>query len=518
MASSRTTHLLPRQPQHERFALSRQLFISLLCVVYFAAFASFGVQADGLIGENGILPASALLERAGAELHSAEKYWQLPTLLWLGSSDAAIRGLCIAGALGSLLPMAGVAPRLVLLLLWSLYLSLVSVGGIFFSYQWDALLLEAGLSSLFFAPRGWLPSRTRRAPVSKAGLWLLRWLLLRVMLLSGLVKLLSGDETWRDGTALAFHYLTQPLPTWTSYYAHQLPALLHALGTAATLAIEIGAPLLIFGPRRARGLAFVLLAGLQLAIAATGNYGFFNLLTLCLCVTLLGDDVLLRAVPQALRAGVRRRYSDSPEASPASPRRRAPIWLAAASLFALSTSAALDRIGVAAPRPHWFEALETAAAPLRSINSYGLFAVMTTSRPEILLEGSYDGREWRSYEFQWKAGRLDRRPSFAGLHLPRLDWQLWFAALRGCEGAPWFHRLLARMLAGSREVAGLLRVDPFPGQPPRYLRSSLYAYEFDPSPGPNWWRRSFIGPYCATVTLRGEQLQRADLPLLPEPE
>lgn len=524
LASRATRILVGPDLLPEHFAVTRRIFLVLLGIVYFAAFASLGVQVEGLIGSAGILPADELLQAADRQLGAA-KYWRVPTLLWLGGGDDVLRGICIAGALLSLLPIAGLAPRAALLALWALYLSLASVGGIFLNYQWDALLLECGLLALFFAPGGLHPRRARVEPVSKLGLWLLRWLLFRLILLSGLVKIIGEHPTWRDGTALAFHYFTQPIPSWTSYYAHHLPAAIHSFSTTATIWVEVGGALLILGTRRMRMLAFVLLAGLQLLIAASGNYGFFNLLTLALCATLLGDRSWLHLVPVWLRDWQSRRARDS-AASPSA----APVWawlgafrsghrlrrwsagLAATVLIGLGAFAALDRVGMRVPRPDWVRGLERLAAPARSINSYGLFATMTRSRPEIVLEGSLDGYEWRPYEFEWKPGTLGRRPSFAGLHMPRLDWQLWFAAWRGCERARWFHRFMLRLLVGTPEVVALLAFDPFPGDPPRYLRSRLFKYEFEARSSSHWWRRSLTGPYCATVTLRGGELRRAKLP------
>ena len=495
--------------------LTRQLFLGLLGIVYLAAFASFGVQAEGLIGSQGILPAVDLLGAASAELGS-ERYWQIPSLLWLvGASDTALRGLWVAGVLLSLLPALGIAPRAVLGLLFALYLSLVSVGSVFFNYQWDALLLETGLLALFYAPPGWLPRRTLAAPASQLGLWLLRFLLFRLMLLSGLVKWLSGDPTWRDGSALALHYWTQPIPNAISYYAHQLPATIQAISTFATLAIEVAGPFLIFAPRPFRLAGFAMLAGLQIAIGATGNYGFFNLLTLALCVTLLDDALLRRLTPAAWRARLEAWPAVSEQKSPTR-LARAPALVAAGLLVLLASDAALRRLGL--PSSQWLGSTLQVAAPLRAINSYGLFAVMTTTRPEILLEGSDDGRKWRPYAFHWKPGALDRAPGFALLHMPRLDWQLWFAALRGCERAAWFHRFLAATLEGREPVAEMLRVNPFPDQPPRYLRSSTYAYEFTGRHDDRWWRRSFSSAYCATVTLRGGRLARASLPPSPHSE
>jgi hypothetical protein len=161
----------------------------------------------------------------------------------------------------------------------------------------------------------------------------------------------------------------------------------------------------------------------------------------------------------------------------------------------------LDRFGIGL-RPVPLAALLRLAAPFQLANPYGLFSVMTTSRSEIEVEGSADGRVWRAYRFRWKPGPEERRPGFAGLHMPRLDWQLWFAALDGCAGAPWFQGFQRRLLEGEPAVLALLAENPFPDAPPRRLRSRLYAYRFAPPGSDAWWQRDLLGPFCPGTFLK----------------
>ncbi len=500
-----------RAPQlgPETYRLTRRVFLALLGLVYLAAFASLWVQLDGLIGSRGIAPAAELLERADLRL-GGEARWRIPSLLWLGSSDGALHGLCAAGVAASLLLVGGVAPRAVLMLLWVLYLSLVVVGDVFLGYQWDALLIETGLCAIFFAPGGVGPRAAAGRPVERAGLWLLRWLLFRLIVQSGAVKLLSGDPTWWGLSALHFHYFTQPLPTWSSWYVHHLPGALHSISVFITLAIEIGLPVLVFAPRRARWLAFACFAALQLLILSTGNYGFFNWLTLALCVTLLDDASLRAAIPGRWR-------STAPEVSDPPARRG---WRRAGHVVFVGLAIGLIGLSATAPlavrfsgAPAWLVQLQRKIAPLRSVNQYGLFAVMTTERMEIELEGSADGREWRPYVFRWKPGPPDRAPGFTGPHMPRLDWQMWFAALRGCRRALWFQNFMLRVLEGSESALGLLAGNPFPDAPPRYLRTPFYRYTFAAPGGEAWWSRQRVGAFCPPVRLENGRLEplRRDL-------
>src|SRR5436190_7006671 len=286
------------------YLLSRWLFLRLLGAVYLVAFVSLAVQVPGLLGEHGILPAGAFLERVHAQYGGAA-YRLFPTLCWLGAGDGMLRLLAWGGAALALLLIAGVAPAPVLLLLWMCYLSLSVAGQAFLWFQWDGLLLETGLLAILYAPGRLVLSLTRDQAPSRWMRWLMWWLLFRLMFLSGVTKLVSGDTAWRHLTALDYHFWTQPLPTWPAWYAYWTPVWVHRAMTLAILAIELLVPWLIFVPerwRRARYVGCALLVLGQLAIALTGNYGFFNLLAIVLCVPLLDDGVLERVLPLRLVA------------------------------------------------------------------------------------------------------------------------------------------------------------------------------------------------------------------------
>ena len=471
------------------------MFLRVLGLVYLAAFLSLWVQIDGLVGSRGILPAQDLFARASTAL-GRERYWLLPTLYWLRPSDAMLHALCGAGSALALLLVLGIAPVPCLVGLWLGYLSLEVVGQDFLSFQWDILLVETGFLAIFVAPLGLWPRLAREAPPPRAIVWMHRWLLFRLMFSSGAVKLLSGDPTWRNLTALEFHYWTQPLPTWIGWYASLLPPWAQKASCAAMFAIELGVPMLIWGGARPRLLAFGALAGLQLLIFATGNYGFFNLLTIGLCVMLLDDSVW--------PGWARRLVEKAPF-----PRGTAwPRWITmpvAALLLVLGVLQMLSpsRAGLDWPAP--LRLFERAAAPLRLVNGYGLFAVMTTTRPEIVVEGSDDGETWTEYEFRWKPGDLSRVPAFVEPHQPRLDWQMWFAALGRYDQNPWFVAFLLRLLQGSPEVTALLGRNPFPDHPPRYVRALRYLYRFtdlaERRASGHWWKREPQGLYLPEVTL-----------------
>jgi hypothetical protein len=318
------------------------------------------------------------------------------------------------------------------------------------------------------------------------------------MFMSGVVKLTSGDPSWWNLTALDYHYWTQPLPTVLGWWADQSPEWIRRFSTAAVLLIEIVAPFLIWFPRRVRLLGCGLLVLLQIAIGLTGNYAFFNLITLALCLLLIDD---------AVWPGGRRLTNGTPAATG----RAWSVWPALAVIVVTMPLNAFLIYSGCKPEAKWpapIEALYGAVAPFRVVNGYGLFRVMTKERSEIIIEGSDDGIEWKPYEFKWKPGALDRMPAFVEPHQPRLDWQMWFAALGDARQNPWFFGLAGRLLENSPAVLRLLGKNPFPEKPPRYLRAELYRYRFSTvakhKATGQWWQRQDLREYLPTISLRGE--------------
>jgi hypothetical protein len=467
----------------------RGLFMRALGAVYLVAFTSLAAQLKGLFGTRGIRPVGTYLDAVRERQPARERLRRVLTVFWLDASDETLSLACRAGQAASVLSMLGIAPRTTASATWMLYLSFVSVGREFLQYQWDALLLENGLHAILVAPS------TRSDHPSASQVALMRWLAFRLQFESGHCKLASHDPTWRSGDACAIHFETQPLPTRTGWHAHQLPRPVRRFSTFATLVLELGAPWLAFGPRGMRRTGFVLLTGLQALIAATGNYGFFNVLTMIDNLWLLDDASLGRFA----RLG-----RTKPRSSRAPLWRRLAVALATVPIAAASLGIVLLRLFPRTRIPAAFERLYGAIAPLHSVNPYGLFAMMTTDRPEIVIEGSDDGVTWREYQFRYKAGDLHTAPRWAAPHQPRLDWQMWFAALG--RAPAWFMRLLERMLEGSPDVLALLRDNPFPDRPPQYVRALLYDYRMTDRNTHRetgaWWRRELLGTYVPALALR----------------
>jgi len=500
---------------------ARRWFLRALGMIYLIAFVSLWVQVDGLIGSDGVSPLNQFLPAVRAQL-GRDAYALLPTLGWFNSSNAFLHFLCCGGVVLSLLLIFGIAPALSLAALFAFYLSLTIAGQTFLSFQWDVLLLETGFLSIFLAPwRLWpreliwwprSPTPGIASPVSRAGLFLLKFLLFKLMLMSGVVKLTSGDDSWgwlnhsfhwSALTALDYHYWSQPLPTMFSWWADKSPEWFKHFSVAFCLGVEIIVPFFIWAPRRPRLIAAGLIIFLQLAIAVTGNYCFFNLLTIALCLLLIDDAAVFRMERRASPA--------SQELRPPSTKSIIDRLLMYCAIVVVIVTLPINAwliFSAFKPRtrpPHALATVYEQLEAFRIVNGYGLFRVMTKDRCEIVLEGSAEGVEWLPYEFKWKPGDVKRAPGWCAPHQPRLDWQMWFAALERPQENPWLGGLIVRLLQGSQDVNRLLAYNPFPDKPPRYIRAMFYRYRFttvsELRQTGAWWKRQELREYLPTVSL-----------------
>lgn len=485
---SKHDQLIFRQPNAESpFELARWLFLRGLALIYFVAFASLSTQIDGLIGSQGILPLQQALQALTGEVGD-KKYWLFPTLFWFDDSDRTLTAACYLGMAGAVLLLFNRFERTALALCYALYLSLTVAGRDFTAFQWDALLLESGFLALFL---------TWGSPVV---FFLYRFLIARFMFMGGVVKLASGDPVWSDLTALDYHYLTQPLPTPLAYYAYHLPHWFNHLCVAGVLVIELILPFFVFLPRRFRHIAGWSFIALQSGILLTGNYNFFNLLTLLLCLFLFDDRALEPLLPASLSAAIRRQSrTPGPVANTL-----AILWL----LLVMLTCA--GRIWLYHSRPSAPAVIKSLLQPIAAfsvVNNYGPFAVMTTQRPEIIVQGSADGEHWQTYRFKYKPVALDQRLSWNIPFQPRLDWQMWFAALSTQHPPAWFSGFVAALLKGSPPVLSLLAGNPFPTKPPIFVRALLYRYSFTTpeqrAASGDTWKREYLGVYWPASRLKG---------------
>jgi hypothetical protein len=459
-----------------------RLFLKGLALVYTAAFLSLAVQIDGLAGPQGILPLGEGLERLHAA-QGAAAWLQVPTLFWLDSSAAALNAAAFAGALLAVLLLLGRGPqRLVLALLFVLYLSLYHAGQVFTNFQWDYLLLEAGFLAIFLAD-----------PPSRLVVFLYHWLLFRLRFLSGVSKLASDDPSWSSFTALRHYFETQPLPHAGAWWAHQLPEPLLRAGAGLTFFSELVVPFFIFLPRPFRLFAAGVTALMQLLIMATSNHNFFNLLTLLLCLFLLDDRAVRRLLPERLTARLGARIR------PPGPVFQTLTFAAALLIVAVSLGNMYPLVSGGA-MPKRLEGLGAIGPRYGIGNSYHVFPNMQTERQELSVAGSYDGRHWERYVFRYKPGALDATPPFVVPHHPRLDWMMWFVPTQAEPVAYWFNGFIDALAVNSPAVTALLAHNPFAGRrPPRYFQVLAYRYRFttrdERTRNGNWWQAEYLGEF-----------------------
>ena len=495
--------------------LPRWLFLRLLGLIYFSAFFSLVFQIRGLIGPNGILPAGNYLQAVAQSLAGWERIWFAPTLLWWSSSNTMLIALCWMGMIASLLLLVNVWPRGMLVICFVCFLSFVSAAQDFSSYQSDGMLLEAGIISLLFAPRGFRPGFGATSPASRASLFLLQWEWFRIYFESGVVKLLSGDVEWRHFTAMDEYYQNGPLPTWIGWYMQHLPHWFHAATVAATLALELGLVWMMFLPRRWRIACFFIATGWQAVVISTANYAFLNYLVLASGVLLLDDRAITNILPQRWKPQI---ISEATGSALSGSAEIAPTqtWLtslchhwgalrlaASAVLLAwifYATTAELIWTFVRAPLPTF---PVTALEPFRVANRYGLFAVMTRGRYEIEFQGSTDGENWTAYPFLHKPQRLDQPPGIYAPYQPRFDWNLWFASLGSWRQYPIVPNTEIKLLSNDKDVLSLFAGNPFPDHPPKQVRAVLWQYWFTSMEEKHktgmWWRRQLQGVYAPAL-------------------
>jgi hypothetical protein len=466
------------------YQLTSWVFLRLLAVVYFIAFASLSVQITGLAGPDGILPFDHVLD--AVYQNSGRKAWiLLPNIFWLNASDAALSGAAIAGCIASVLLVFGRCERFAWIVVFALYLSLFHAGQIFLSFQWDTLLLEAGFLAIFL-----------RSGPSWLLILLYEWLLFRFRFMSGVAKLAFGDPSWLDFSALHFYFETQPLPHVGSWYAHFLPQWLQTFGVGFTYFTELIVPFFIFMPRSFRITAALITILTQLLIIATSNHNFVNLLVIALCVLLLDDQIIARFIPRRLLHWIHLG-------------RQNPGWVKriAISVFGLlilfSSTTSFYLYVTRNPLPNTIVQMNYAIHAWGIGHIYHIFPTMQRQRQELTIQGSNDGKDWKDYEFKYKPGPPGTRPAFVMPHHPRLDWMMWFVPTQSSLQLYWFNRLQNRLKLGSPQVLALLKTNPFPDKAPRFLRVRAYEYRFttaeERARTGNWWKRDYLGffPYVA---------------------
>ena len=481
------------------YVLTRYTFLRALGFVYAIAFLGLALQLRPLLGRDGLLPVYLFLERVESTIgNSWSAYLQIPTLLWINSSDGFMVALAWIGLLLSILLLCGHANAVQMFALWVLYSSFVHTGQLFYSYGWETLLLETGFLAIFLCPPvrgGWrLENRTSDRWV----LLLLRWVLFRVMFGAGLIKL-RGDPCWLDLSCLLYHYETQPIPNPVSWYLHQAPEWIHRSGVLFNHVVELVAPWFLFGPRRIRHTGALLIIAFQLMLIISGNLSWLNYITLVLCIPCLSDGLLLRVSPQRVH------HLPLPSVSPSTPRR--------VTVIALCVMVAVLSIEPIANMWSSRQLMNTSFDRFDLVNSYGAFGSVGKVRREVVLLGTTDPApdvksDWREYEFKGKPGDPDQRPALVSPYHYRLDWQIWFAAMSDYSRQPWLVHFVYKLLQADPGALSLLASDPFRGERPKFVRADFYEYEFTDFSTDGWWKRRKLGAYLPALSVDNPQLRK----------
>ena len=468
--------------------LTRFLILRLLGAVYAVAFLAAINQIIPLIGSDGLLPVGIFLDRVNHALGSpGAGFLRLPSLFWCFHSDTALLIAAWTGLGLSCMVIAGFSNALTMMVLWFLYMSFVHVGQDWYGYGWEIQLLETGFLAIFLCPLFDLRPFPKRAPPIQI-IVLFRWLIFRIMFGAGLIKI-RGDEVWRNGSALYYHFETQPLPGPLSRWFHFLPRAVLKTGVWFNFLAELVAPWFIFWPRAARHIAGVIILLLQIILILSGNLAFLNWLTIIPALACFDDGFWSRVLPRRFVLKAERACA---MAEPSRPMNIS-AWVVSGIVAILSVAPALNILSSQ-------QIMNTSFDPLDLVNTYGAFGSVGRERLNVVFEGTMDEvpddkANWVAYPYKGLPVALDKRPPQIAPYQLRLDWQMWFASMSSPEEYPWTLNLVSKLLHNDTKAISLFSSNPFPGKPPRYIRAVLYRYHFLKPGNPDglWWNRERVG-------------------------
>ena len=466
--------------------LTRWLILRLLGLVYAIAFLAAINQVIPLIGANGLLPVHQYLQRFTEVYGPTAGFFRLPSLFWFGHSDTALLTIAWMGFILSCIVLSGFANAPLMTILWFLYMSFVNIGQDWYGFGWEIQLLETGFLAIFLCPMIDMRPFPKHPPPMPVIL-LFRWLIFRIMFGAGLIKL-RGDDVWRNGTALYYHFETQPLPGPLSRWFHFLPHIILKPGVWFNWLAELVAPLFVFWPRIGRHIAGILIILLQLILILSGNLSFLNWLTIIPALACFDDASWSKLLPRRL---VRQAAAAENAAEPSRPM-LITAWTITVIIGLLSIQPVLNMLS-----PH--QIMNTSFDPLNLVNTYGAFGSVGKERLNLVFEGTMDdpkeNSSWKEYYYKGLPVALDKRPPQVAPYHLRFDWLMWFAAMSSPDEYPWTQTLVSKLLHNDPGAVGLFAKNPFPDKPPRYIRIILYRYKFAAPGNPEgrWWDRERVG-------------------------
>ena len=489
----------------------RWLVLRAVGLVFILVFAGIISDAQVLIGPAGLNPISENLGQYQREFSGAfTAFIHAPSLFWFNSGAGTIAALGWGGLLAAVALTLNLGPRLALFVCWVVLLSFVNAWGIFSGSQVDQLMLETALLCLPFAPPGLRPGLGAKSPPHPLALFMMRWLLFRVMFEDGLIKLIAGDEHWWGFTAMDVFYETAPFPTVLGFLDHQLPHAWHGAELALTFVAELLAPLLaLFAGRRGRWFAIATWTALQVGIQLTNNFGWLNTASVGLGLLLL-DDQMLGDLATKLRSARLAAFVSVPASTAPAPTMipwrlgllRVGLWTHFAfTLFAFTYTCRGAIRGSAVELPAAFQPITA----WRSANTYTLYASFLPYRFAVEFEGSNDGGEtWRTFDYRYQPQRENQISPFVAPWYPRFEATLQIQANRA-EPSPLYATVATHLLQRTPASQSLFIRDPFPDRPPALIRIRGYQLSFvdlatHRTTG-NYWRKQIQGDYLPLMYL-----------------
>ncbi len=481
--------------------LTRFVILRLLGIVYAVGFLVAINELVPLIGANGLLPIGTYLKEVGAALGSSGAgFVRLPSVFWIWHTDTALLTVAWIGFVLSLVVVAGYVNAPMLGIIWFLYMSIVHTGQDWYGYGWEIQLNETGFLAIFLCPLLDMRPFPKRPP-PKTIIVLFRWLIFRIMLGSGLIKF-RGDAIWRNGTALSYHFETQPIPGPFSRWFHFLPRNVLKIGVWFNFLAELGAPWFVFWPRIGRHIAGVVIVLFQVVIILSGNLSFLNWLTIIPALACFDDGFWARLLPRILVRKAANAVDHAEESKPMLTTAQAVTIVVAL----LSIQPALNMLSPG-------QVMNSSFDPLDLVNTYGAFGSVGQERFNVVFEGTADDTTgnhaaWKPYIYKGLPVSPYERPPQIAPYQPHLDWQMWFAAMSSAEQYPWTYNLVWKLLHNDREAISLFAGNPFPGKPPRFVRAVLYRYQFvEPGNAQGLcWTRQQIGDWIPAFSVNDPRL------------
>lgn len=498
------------------FTCAQRIMLTALGAIYFVAFVCAYLQNGELLGDEGLSPARAYLNKV------AEHWRRHPSLMWLfwpiTDMDGSLQMTALCGIVAAGCMMIGLQRWYVCLACWMLYHTICTAaeGSSFYSYGWESQLLETGFLGIFLC-----------GTPSCVVLYLFRWLSFRISIGAGLIKV-RGGSCWERRTCLHSHFETQPIPSPLSFAFHFMPKRVLSWGVDLDLFVQLYASWLVLVPWRPARLAGGLLqVSFMLFIALSGNFAFLNYLTIIPALACFDDQFLARGFCSNVRPSIRL------------------IDVAVCLLIVWFSVPVVSNLFKAD------QIMNASFDPLRLVNTYGAFGSVSEHRFEPIISLLDDSDMWHEIDFPCKPGDVTRRPCFIAPYHVRLDWNIWFVGFEPHlamlnQRERWIYSLLAQLLT-KRNLDGLASVldahcfyrlfegtnasAVFAGNKlPKAAKVDMFKYEMaaplwailaTDSQQRVWWNRSFKQILVPPVILDPQQstfLVRAPPKLMPQPK